>query len=35
MPQYWILKTEPTDYSYHDLQADRRLAVVPATGRKA
>jgi len=24
MPQYWILKTEPTDYSYDDLEADRR-----------
>ncbi len=26
MPQYWILKTEPTDYSYHDLEADGRTA---------
>ena len=24
MPQYWILKTEPTDYSYQDLEADGR-----------
>jgi predicted RNA-binding protein with PUA-like domain len=24
MPQYWILKTEPTDYSYEDLEADGR-----------
>jgi predicted RNA-binding protein with PUA-like domain len=24
MPQYWILKTEPTDYSYDDLEADGR-----------
>ncbi len=24
MPQYWILKTEPTDYSYDALEADGR-----------
>ena len=35
MPQYWILKTEPTDLSCHHLEADGRLVVVPAMGRKA
>jgi predicted RNA-binding protein with PUA-like domain len=24
MPQHWILKTEPSDYSFADLQRDRR-----------
>ena len=31
MPQYRILETEPTDYSHHDLEADGRLPVVPAS----
>ena len=24
MPQYWILKTEPSEYAFADLQRDRR-----------
>ena len=24
MPGYWLLKTEPSDYSYHDLKKDKR-----------
>ena len=24
MPGYWLLKTEPTDYSYNDLKKDRK-----------
>ena len=24
MPQYWLLKTEPSDYSYADLNRDGR-----------
>ena len=24
MPGYWLLKTEPSDYSYHDLKKDKK-----------
>ncbi len=24
MPGYWLLKTEPSDYSYHDLKKDQK-----------